>query len=327
MSVHSAGTGSGWKEDLDVDQPHGQDYVEFNDLRIGVRKRINKEHEAFGDTTAGGEHIPGGCNVVDILDATSDMTNYWDDGTYTGGGLVWCISTGTAYGALWLCATTDATYTGVADDVTILKMHPDVQWGGQDVTWQGAHGFAADVSMDSTLAIDGKIVSTSDLSITGGDIFCDGTADFSTIGVDGTACLADVSVSGSLDVAGDVSVDGTTAVQDLVITGDSTVTFDAIAGETGPIFKIFGDWSTRASDTTYTARTDGIVTAYVVDNASFLVRGHTPYGTVVSYIEQPANLEAPVTFPVKAGDTWAVKVDPTTWTSASVKWLPFGDNT
>lgn len=177
MTVHSDGSGTSWDELApDIDQAHGLDYRELQDIRKGVRKRINKEHVAFADNTVGGDHIPGKVSVVDQLDSTSDFSNYFDDGSYTGSGLVWCISTGTAYGALFICSTTDGTYTGASGDPTFLKLHPDVQWGGGDITWKGAHEFDASVDISGNVAIDG-------------DFSVDGTAVFDATGVEfgGTA--------------------------------------------------------------------------------------------------------------------------------------------
>lgn len=155
MSVHSDGLGSGWDivETLDVDQPHGLDYRQLNHLAIALRKRINKEHVAFGDTTAGGEHIPGGCAVLDIVDGTDDVTTAWGAGTYTGGGLAYSLC-----GIMYVCSTLDTTYDG-AKDVTIVKLHPDLQWAGQDVTWAGAHQF--DVSVDVQGAMDASTLNIS----------------------------------------------------------------------------------------------------------------------------------------------------------------------
>jgi hypothetical protein len=311
MTAHSSGTGSSWNETLDVDQPHGLDYQEWNDVRIGDRKRMSQEHSTYADNTAGGIHKPGGSAILAMEDGTATIVA---DGTLRARGIAWDLSS-----RLWCAtATAGASTTG---DWTLLTMHPDKQWGGQDVTWTGAHEFDASVDISGNVAMDG------DLTVDG-KLLVDNSADFSDVAVTGDMSIdSTLSVGGDAAFVSDVSIDGTLAMQDAVVTGDSTFTFDAQAGETGPIFKILGDWSTRASDTTYTARTDGLVTAWIVDNAAFIVKGQTPYGTIVSHIEQPANLEAPVTFPVKAGDTWAVTAEPTTWTSASVKWLPFGDNT
>ncbi|KKK62957.1 hypothetical protein LCGC14_2999130, partial [marine sediment metagenome] len=122
-------------------------------------------------------------------------------------------------------------------------------------------------------------------------------------------------VAGDLEAFGDFSVDGTLAFQDAVLTGDGTFTFDPIAGETGPTFKIFGDWSTRASNTIYTARSDGIVMAY--RTGAGLVRTFTPSDTLRGNMDGKGT----ITMPVKSGDSWDVS------NGSAVFWLPFGDNT
>lgn len=165
-SVHAAGDGVGWStvESLDVDQPHGLDFRQLNHIAIGVRKRIGHEHTAFADATVGGLHIPGGCAVLDVVDTTGDVSDGWGDGTYVGGGLVWASAE-----LLWLCGTNDGTYDAVAD-ATLLKLHPDKQWGGQDVTWTGAHEFDASVDISGNVALDG-------------DFTVDGTAVFDATGI------------------------------------------------------------------------------------------------------------------------------------------------
>jgi len=242
MAVHPDGTGTGWTnvETVDVDQPHGKDYLFSLHIAKGVRKRINKEHVAFGDSTAGGEHVPGGCNVLDVVDSTADLTDGWNDGTYVGGGLVH----ETDKGRLWVCSTLDTTYDG-ATDVTLVKLQPDLQWAGQDVTWAGAHEFDAsvdisgNVAMDGDLTIDGSLKVGTDFSLTG-DMGMDGTANFGDdIALAGDASVAgklivdsscdfsdvyvdgDISVKGSLDVATDLSVSGDVAVDGTTnLTGD-----------------------------------------------------------------------------------------------------------
>ncbi len=322
MAVHSDGLGSGWLEDLGIDEPHGLTYREFNDLRIGINNRLSGEHAAFADATVGGIHKPGGAAILGIEDGTVTVIA---DGTLVGHGIVWDNSS-----LLW-CSTAlaGASTTG---DFTILSIHPNLQWKGQDVTWAGAAEFDSSVDISGNVTIEGDVTIEGGLLVDGdlsmqGDLYVDGTADFSTIGVDGTACLADVSVSGSLDIAVDFSVDGTSALQDTVLTGDSTLTFDAIAGETGPTVKMFGDWSTKAQDVTYTARTDGMVHYYTTSTTTQKVQGQTPAGTVrIEQRTQSDNLTLGGSFGVKGGDTWAVTMDATTKT-VTVQWLPFGDNT
>lgn len=179
MSVHSSGSGSGWNESLDVDQPHGLDYQEWQDIRIGTRLRMSQEHSAFADSTAGGIHTPGGCAVVG-MDITDDCTGgglKTADGTYRGHGLVWSLSDTSNYGVLW-CSTSSAGVSSTGNDFTVLKMHPDLQWAGGDVTWAGAHLFKALVDCSANLNVDSS-------------------ADFS-----------DVFIAGDISVNGDFAMDG-----------------------------------------------------------------------------------------------------------------------
>ena len=103
--VHPDGTGTGWSnvEAVDVDQPHGLDYRYSQHIAKGVRKRINKEHKAFADSTAGGEHKPGGCAILDIVDQTIDISI--DDDTYKGRNLLY-DQTGSS---LWCFTNVDGT--------------------------------------------------------------------------------------------------------------------------------------------------------------------------------------------------------------------------
>lgn len=203
MGVHPDGTGTGWDEDSpDIDQPHGKDYLALQHIMKGVRLRMGQEHATFADNTVGGIHKPGGAAILGI-DYTDDCTaGVTEDGTYRGHGLVWAYSKDTSnYGVLF-CSTKAAGAT-TSDDWTVVKMHPDLQWSGGDVTWAGAHGFASDVSVDGTVVCGGDLVVEGDLSVTGdisaaaelyigGDASFDGTVDFG----DGVAFVAEVSVDG-----------------------------------------------------------------------------------------------------------------------------------
>ncbi len=193
MSVHSSGSGSGWLEDLDVDQEHGNDFVEFNDIRIGTRLRMGQEHSAFADSTAGGIHRPGRSSVLGIHDGTppaADGTALW------GHGIVWDNTA-----VLW-CSTAIAG-ASTSGDPTVLLMHPDKQWAGGDVTWRGAHEF--DASVDIT-----------------GPVWVDGSCDFSDVQISG-----DLSVAGIIKTATDVSVSG-----DIAVDGTSNFTGDvAVAAD------------------------------------------------------------------------------------------------
>ena len=107
MSVHSDGAGSSWNEALDVNQPHGKDYLEWQDIRIGVRKRMDQEHSQFADSTAGGIHTPGGSAVLG-MEITDDCTaTTVADGTYRARGLVWAYSD-TSNWAVLFCNTAAA---------------------------------------------------------------------------------------------------------------------------------------------------------------------------------------------------------------------------
>lgn len=201
MSVHSTGTGSAWNETLDVDQPHGLDYREFNDIRIGTRRRVGEEHASFADNTVGGIHKPGGSAVLGIDDDTANFNSANIDGTYRGHGIAWDGSVN-----LWCAtATAGATTTG---DWTLLKMHPDKQWDGQDITWQGEAQFDASVEfldpvdMTGPLLVDGSC-DFSDVGITG-TLSVDASSDFSDAFVEG-----DISINGALKVDGVMEVDGT----------------------------------------------------------------------------------------------------------------------
>jgi len=52
------------------------DYRSIQHLFKGTKKRFDKEHVDLADATVGGEHVPGGCAVLDILDSTADLTHY-----------------------------------------------------------------------------------------------------------------------------------------------------------------------------------------------------------------------------------------------------------
>lgn len=181
MTVHSSGSGSSWNESVDIDQPHGLDYLEMQDIRIGTRLRMAQEHSTFADSTAGGIHKPGGSAILamDITNAVGDPTgNVVADGTFRGHGLAWTyvVEAGANKGLLW-CATAAAGLS-TTGDWTLVKLHPDLQWAGGDITWQGAHEF-------------------------------DGSVDFTgPINVDGSADFSDVFAAGDISLAGDFMMDG-----------------------------------------------------------------------------------------------------------------------
>jgi hypothetical protein len=180
---------------------------------------MEKGHKAFADTTAGGEHIPGGAGVL-AVDYTNDCTaGIVSDGTFKGRGVVWGYSDTSNFGVLF--CNTSASEATTAGDWTVLKMHPDLQWSGGDVTWAGDHAFAgsvciagglyADASVDisGTANIDDITTKTTvkvgtDLAVFG-DMSVDGTADFA----DGVAFAAEVSVDGAAVFGGNVDVTST----------------------------------------------------------------------------------------------------------------------
>lgn len=308
MTAHSTGTGSGWNETLDVDQPHGLDYREWNDIRIGDRKRMAQEHSTYADNTVGGIHKPGGSAILGMEDGTATIVA---DGTLRARGVVWDLSS-----RLW-CATANAGVS-TTGDWTLLKLHPDKQWAGQDITWTGGQQF--DASVDIFGQLDASNANFD------GSVDVSGALDCSVLDVDASAAIG-----GNTSLAADLSVDGTTALQNTVITGDVTFTFDPIAGETGPTIKMFGDWSQKAVDVTYTARTDGmvLVTAEVTNVVGGrTMRGETPAGTNRVDVSIPLDGRDHLVFPVKGGDTWAIAFDATGGIlDRGVYWLPYGDNT
>jgi len=160
MTAHSSGDGASWNETVDVDQPHGLDYREVNDVRIGVRKRLDSGHTTFADNTVGGVHMPGGAGILgmEITNAGGDITSpIASDGTYQGRGIIWAWD-GSQEARLW--CSTEAAESTAATDWTVVRMHPDKQWAGGDVTWSGTHQFDVSVTVDgvldcSTVNVDG----------------------------------------------------------------------------------------------------------------------------------------------------------------------------
>lgn len=182
--VHPSGDGSGWSnvEAVDVDQPHGLDYRYSQHIAKGVRKRINKEHEAFGDSTAGGEHLAGGCRILGIVESTADLTTGAGDasiditeGKFIGRGMVYDQTNN----VLWCWTNSDGT---TAANPYQLLIHPDRAWAGGDVTWAGAHEFDSSVDFTGKVNIDGT------LDVAGNAAFNSGV-DISTLDVTGLATL------------------------------------------------------------------------------------------------------------------------------------------
>lgn len=216
MSVHSAGTGAGWKTDLDVDQPHGLAYREFNDLRIGTQSRLGQEHIAFSDATKGGQHTPGGCAVL-LVDSTADMATFAAAADLTSahnfgiacnpaadptGATLFYFSDATVTTTLpvsWNNILTDITHTfGARSEITIA---PPVIFEGS-ISFGSAVKFASDVTIAGSLLLDSS-ADFSDVYVEG-EFSVDGTADFG----DGVAFAAEVSIAGALKVDGTASAFG-----------------------------------------------------------------------------------------------------------------------
>lgn len=253
MAVHSNGLGAGWLETLDVDQPHGLDYREFNDFRIGVRNRLKQEHSEFADTTAGGIHKPGGVAVLGMeinTGLTESTEEIVPDGTYRARGLIWEYHDSSNRGRLW-CATANAGVS-TTGDWTIMLLHPNLQWGGGDITWKGAQEFDATVDFsqdvafgaDCTIHIAGDLTSSGKWYQDGTTTFrsamdvsivkCDGTVDFSkhtsfitSFCVGTTADISKLTVDGSTVIKGDSSFTGEMHGNQIV---HAWANYDGVAG-------------------------------------------------------------------------------------------------
>ena len=151
MTAHGAGDGVSWDEAApDINQPHGLDYKELQHIKKAVRKRNDKEHEGYADATVGGEHIPGGCAVLGIDDATADMTAKAADGTgYIGRGIIYDQTNN----ALW-CFTGDGT---VADNPYQLTWGASSICKGDDFTWTGGQEFDGSVDFTATVFFDDSV--------------------------------------------------------------------------------------------------------------------------------------------------------------------------
>ena len=214
MAIHSNGNGDAWTELApDVNQPHGLDYREFQDLRKGVRKRIAKQHLTFADNTVGGEHLPGGSSILYTLDSTQVAAVDSKAGDATGQhakGLA-CL-TGFDGSSVSLWFYDDNT------SATPIMITPASICRGADFTWTGAHEFDGTIDFsscwfDDSVDIQGRLTCASNVTITG-DLSVGGAALFAS----------DVSVAGGLNVAGDLTVTGTTRVTgDVSIQGKLTV--------------------------------------------------------------------------------------------------------
>lgn len=212
MSTTPDGTGTGWTnvETVDIDQPHGLVYRWAQHIAKGVRKRVEKEHATFGDITAGGEHVPGFCQVLRQVDGTADVTTAYDNTLFQANGIVHCSAEET----LW-CVT------GAAGDPTICLIDPNEQYKGGDITWTGAQEFDASVDMTGPLTVDGAATFNGDI---------DGThavldrVDFSGAGFAGDATFsAAVQIDGTVLVAGDAQIAGDVTISGLMSLGDNNL--------------------------------------------------------------------------------------------------------
>lgn len=204
MGVHADGSGTSWDEaSPDIDQPHGLDYRSHQDIRKGTRKRIGKEHREFADATVGGEHLPGGCGILGIVESTDDLTvGAGDasiditDGMFQGRGLIYDQTRN----VLW-CYTGDGT---VNDDPYLVALHPDRAWGGGDITWSGIHQFDASVCFS-----DGEVTGA---WLFEGTVGFDNAVDFSKAIFEGTVAFnnevdfSEVNINGAVDAFGSWAV-------------------------------------------------------------------------------------------------------------------------
>ena len=150
MGVIPDGLGSTWSliENVDIDQGHGLDYRATKHVAVGLRKRLEHEHTTLADATVGGDHVPGKCAILDIVDATADIT--MDDSTYHGRNLIYDQTTNCFY-----CFTnTDGTTTADAAIAlpyaigSVCLAHDNtVIWGTTDTT-DGAFLDLDDMSTD-----------------------------------------------------------------------------------------------------------------------------------------------------------------------------------
>jgi hypothetical protein len=324
MTAHSDGNGSSWNETLDVDQPHGLDYQEFNDFRIGVRLRMASGHTDFADNTVGGIHKPGGAGILgmEITDAGGDITApIVSDGTYQGRGLVWAWD-GSQDARLW--CSTEAAESTAATDFTVMMLNPDKQWGGRDVTWNGQHSFLKDVSIAESLYVE----NSADVS------------DFASSG--------DSSMSGYLIVDG--SFGPTTCFTDSGgfldeddMASDASASFpsqQSVKAYVANNIKTFGVWNDRdkdggadsvLTDTEYTAATDGFVVASQVATGAGILSLDMQTPTATSRPGSAFHGAATTgnkifaMMPVKKGDTWKVVTTASGGNDTTlVMWMPLG---
>jgi hypothetical protein len=158
---------------------------------------MEQEHSSFADNTIGGIHTPGGAAILGIEDGTFTIVA---DGTLKGHGIVWDNSSR-------LYCSTAVAGASTTGDWTLIKLHPDKQWGGQDVTWTGSHEFDGSVDISGPLTLDGAIDCS--VIIVDGSVDISGALDCSVLGVDGSADFSDAGFGGDVTVSGLLKVDGT----------------------------------------------------------------------------------------------------------------------
>lgn len=222
MGTHPDGTGTGWDacEAVDVDQPEGLDYRYVVHVAKAVRKRNDKEHEAYADTTAGGEHLPGGCRVLGIIDSTADLSASagiadYDVTTtkFIGRGIIYDQTSN----VLWCLTNSDGTTT---NDPYALMWGPKSICLDADYSWTGTHEFSS-VDISGSLDLTGHFACGSEIvgeisASFSGEVDISQTLNCASdvnvaggFGVDGTAVFTtEVDVSGNLDVSGAIRVSG-----------------------------------------------------------------------------------------------------------------------
>jgi len=286
-------TGAGWNTGAPNDEAIGGNaYLELQDLRKGIAIRMDKEHVACGSSSAGGEHIPGGCAVL-YYDTTTALDANVAASTFVHDGLLYdttLLQFFTMNAAEDTKVAIEIGTAGIADaNVTTAKI-------------ADANITAAKMAADSVLT-----ASIADANIT--------TAKIADSNIT-TAKIADANVT----VAKMLCKDEDDMVSDsdtYVATQQSIKAYvDDQVTTALPDDDAFGSWASKSNDTEYTAASDGIVCAYNISNAE--VKGQTPTGTQRIRCPDGGDGYSGITMPVRKGDTWKV-------TGAStVYWLPIG---
>ncbi|KPL25584.1 MAG: hypothetical protein AMJ75_00270 [Phycisphaerae bacterium SM1_79] len=232
MAVHPAGDGIAWESDVDVDQPHGLDYRYINHVAKAVQKRSDKEHVGYADATVGGEHIPGGCAVVGIEDATADISTGCNDGTYIGRDIIYDQTRNI------LCGYTGEGTAAALDDLYEFVWGSGSFCKGDDITWSGNWQFDGSVDFTS-VEITGPLICDDSVNISGqlhcaSAILCDDSmdvqdqADFSDVVISGSFCTGSTAITDAS--SGHVTLQGGLILQwgEMSVSGTATtdVTYD-----------------------------------------------------------------------------------------------------